>query len=232
MGNAGEILRVLQNWGSGRGGKGLVGWGRNRSNTPSTRNLPPRRVYMKTGLSIRSATSADAAAVAAIYAPYVGKTAVSFEFAPPDAAEMARRIEATLAAGFPWVVAERSGAVAGYAYAGPFRKRAAYAPSAELSVYVAEAAHGQGIGRALVEAVEDACRARGNANLLACVAAAPEPGDPYLTGASLRFHERLGFAPCARLHACARKFGRWYDIVFLEKRLDGHPASQPKGDTP
>ena len=172
---------------------------------------------------VRPATPADAEAAAAIYAPYVAETAVSFESAPPDAAEMARRIKATLASGFPWVVAERSGVVVGYAYAGPFRKREAYAPSAELSVYVAESAHGRGIGRALVEAVEDACRARGNANLLACVAAAPEPGDPFLTDASLRFHERLGFAPCARFHACASKFGRWYDIVYLEKRLDGHP---------
>jgi phosphinothricin acetyltransferase len=113
-------------------------------------------------------------------------------------------------------VAECDGAIVGYAYAGPFKEREAYAASVELSVYVDGACHGRGVGRALYEALEKELVARGVTNLYACIAYPPVE-DEYLTYASVRFHERMGFGITGRFHGCARKFGRLYDMVWMEK---------------
>ena len=170
---------------------------------------------MVDGVVIRNATVDDAVALAAIYAPYVSDTAVSFEIEPPTSGEFAKRITRTLER-FPYLVAEVGGLVAGYAYAGSFKERAAYDTSVELSIYIAESFQGRGIGRALYAALERELVRRGKTNLYACIAYPPTE-DEYLTYASVRFHERMGFAIVGRFHGCARKFGRTYDMVWMEK---------------
>ena len=172
---------------------------------------------MGNDIAIRQATTADAEALAAIYAPYVRDTAVSFELEPPSPEEFAGRIERTLAR-YPYLVAERDGAIVGYAYAGPFKERAAYAASVELSVYVRADCRRGGVGGALYAALESRLVEMGATNLYACIAY-PLVEDEYLTYASVRFHERLGFEIVGRFHGCARKFGRTYDMVWMEKRV-------------
>lgn len=173
--------------------------------------------FVANGLLIRDAVSRDAEALAAIYAPYVRDTAVSFEIVPPTTAEFARRM-GLVQEHYPYLVAEQDGAIAGYAYAGPFKPREAYALSAELSVYVDGTKRGEGIGRALYGALERELAGMGVTNLYACVAY-PRVEDEYLSYASVRFHERMGFEIVGRFHGCARKFGRLYDMVWMEKLI-------------
>ncbi len=173
---------------------------------------------MGINITIRHATTADAAALAAIYAPYVRDTAVSFEVEPPTVEEFEGRIARTLER-YPYLVAERDGVIVGYAYAGPLKERAAYATSVELSVYVDADYRRVGIGSMLYSAIEDSLAEIGVTNLYACVAYPPEE-DEYLTYSSVRFHERMGFEIAGHFHGCARKFGRSYDVVWMEKFID------------
>ena len=170
---------------------------------------------------IRFATPADAVQVRAVYAPYVSDTAITFEYEVPTASEMEGRMAHTLES-FPWLVFEAGGKVLGYAYASPFHVRAAYAWSVETSVYVDRACRRAGIGRALMRDLEAILSHMGALNLNACIAYAGRE-DPFLTDDSVRFHERLGFALAAHFHACGYKFGRWYDMVWMERL----PACRP-----
>lgn len=176
-------------------------------------------------LTIRIARPEDAAALLAIYAPYVTETAVTFEYGVPDIPEFRRRIEETLAA-YPYLIAEEKGEILGYAYAGRFQRRAAYDWSAELSVYVEQSARRRSIGRRLYAALEHALAAQHVANLYACIAA-PAGKDPYLTEDSIRFHEAEGFTLAGRFRRCGYKFSRWYDMVWMEKEISPHTAPQP-----
>ncbi len=171
---------------------------------------------------IRSAEPDDAARLAEIYAYYVEETAVSFEYRAPDEEEFRRRIESALEK-YPWLVLEEGGAILGYAYAGVFKGRAAYDRSCELSVYVERGARRRGVGRALYEALEEELRVRGMRNLYACIAC-PADGaeDAYLTRDSEHFHRRLGFETVGTFHRCAYKFGRWYDMIWMEKLIGPH----------
>ena len=166
---------------------------------------------------IRSARPEDAPALSEIYRPYVENTAVSFEYDAPSPEEFARRIAGTLEK-YPYLVLEEAGRPRGYAYAGPLKGRAAYDWSAETSVYVAEDAHGRGYGRALYEALEAALRSMGIRTLYACIAWTDEEG-PCLTQASPRFHEHMGFVRCGTFRRCAFKFGRWWDMIWMEKKI-------------
>jgi len=166
---------------------------------------------------IRQATPDDAGAFAAIYAPYVQNTAVSFEYEPPTEAEFRSRITKTRAR-YPYFAAERNGAVVGYAYASAFRSREAYRPCAEMSVYVAESAHGCGVGRALYAAIEPILR-RQHIYVAYARIAATDRDDPQLTDGSLRFHEKMGYRLVAVQKNCGIKFDRWWDIVLMEKEL-------------
>ena len=168
-------------------------------------------------ISIRSTNVADAKTLTDIYAPYVRDTAVSFEVEPPTPDEFAGRIE-TISAHYPYLVAEHNGSVAGYAYASPLSPRKAYAPSAELSVYVDGPKRGKGVGHALYDSLEVELAALGVTNLYACVAY-PRVEDEYLTYASVRFHKRMGFDIVGHFHGCACKFNRIYDIVWMEKLI-------------
>lgn len=161
--------------------------------------------------TIRTAVDSDAPAIAAIYAHYVLHSTVTFEEQPVDADEIARRMAAVEAAGLPWLVAESDGAVVAYAYATPWRPRSAYRFSAEVTVYVADAARGQGHGRALYTALFDALRARGMHAVLAGITL---PNDP-----SIALHEAVGMTKVAHLPEVGFKFGRWLDVGYWHRLL-------------
>ena len=168
---------------------------------------------------IRLATPQDAVRALCVYAPYVRGTAVSFEYDVPTVAEFSERIRAILERGDPFVVAEEGSAVVGYASLRPFVGREAYRHNAETTIYRHMGARGRGVGRALYRALEDEARARDILALEACIGVPREPDDPYLTDASVRFHSAMGYREVGRFEACGRKFDRWYDMVWMEKRL-------------
>lgn len=172
---------------------------------------------------IRSATPADARAMLDIYAPYVRSTAITFEYDVPGLDEFTGRVTHTTAR-YPWLLAEEDGRALGYAYAGPLKGRAAYDWSCETTIYLDPAAQGRGVARRLYEALEAELRARGLTNMYACIAW-PEVEDEYLTGNSVRFHGHMGFVEVAHFHQCGCKFGRWYDMIWMEKMIGPHDTA-------
>ena len=180
---------------------------------------------------IRIASPDDAGAIAGIYRPYVEATAVSFEWSAPEPEEMKARIAKVLAA-FPYLVAEHPGTgdILGYAYASPYYGRQAYCYCCEVSIYLRQGLVRQGLGTRLYDALEGALRLQGLLSLCACIAVADGP-DPYLTGASVAFHEARGFRQIGAYPQCGFKFGRWYGVVWMEKRL-GPRTPDPLPVTP
>jgi L-amino acid N-acyltransferase YncA len=159
---------------------------------------------------LRLATPDDGAAVAAVYAPYVLETAISFELVPPGADEMAARIARTLER-MPWVVAEVDGVVRAYAYAGRFRERPAYDWTAESAVYVDRSLHRSGLGRAALTAVLRILRLQG---FRVVVAGITPPN-----AASQGLHRALGFTPIGGFGGVGWKAGAWHGVDFLELEL-------------
>ncbi|WP_114394885.1 GNAT family N-acetyltransferase [Oleisolibacter albus] len=162
---------------------------------------------------IRDAVPADAAALAAIYAPQVLTGTASYEDVAPDAAEMARRLADVQGRGLPWLVAaESGGGVVGYAYASPYRSRAAYRFTLENSIYVAAGQEGRGIGRALLRTLLHRCAVLGYRRMLAIV------GDSR-NSASLALHRAAGFVEVGRLPGVGVKFGEALDQILLIRDL-------------
>lgn len=155
---------------------------------------------------IRPATEADAQALAAIYGHHVLHGFGTFEEVPPTAQEMDARRRAVLERGLPYLVAESEGRVLGFAYAGPFRPRAAYRYTVEDSVYVAPEAQGRGVGRAVLSAVIGACETFGVRQVVAVI------GDSANAG-SIGLHTALGFSHAGVGKGFGFKHGRWVDIV-------------------
>jgi L-amino acid N-acyltransferase YncA len=160
---------------------------------------------------IRSATTADAAAIAAIYNHYVLNTIVTFEEEPVSAAEMARRITETLSAGFPWFVGEEDGRILGYAYAGKWKSRCSYRYSVEATVYLDPAATGRGLGTQLYSALIEVFR---NTRIHAIIGGVALPN-----AASTALHEKLGFKKCAHFTQVGWKFDQWIDVGYWELLL-------------
>lgn len=171
-------------------------------------------------MMIREATLTDAKAMLDIYAPYVEHTAITFEYDVPTMDEFCLRLK-RVQEKYPWVVAERNGRVVGYAYASPFKERDAYQWAVETSIYVAETVKRQGIGRQLHDVLEQRLMAQGILNMNACISFV-EPEDEFLTQDSIRFHESLGYKRVAHFHLCGKKFGRWYDMIWMEKMIGEH----------
>jgi L-amino acid N-acyltransferase YncA len=173
---------------------------------------------MTAAMRVRSATPADAAACAAIYAPYVTDTAISFETEPPSADELAGRI----AAAHEWLVLEDDGRVAGYAYASPFHPRAAYRWACEVSVYLERGRRRTGAGRALYEALLAALAARGFRVAVAGMTL-PNP-------ASEGLHRALGFEPVGTYRRIGYKFGAWHDVAWTQRMLatGDEPPREPR----
>lgn len=177
------------------------------------------------GAAIRDANLADAPRLREIYAHYVEHTAITFEYEAPSAAEFEARMRSRLGK-YPYLVAEEDGEILGYACAGPFVARAAYDWACETTIYVAPDSRGRGLGRMLYEALERRLGDMGILNLCACIAWVDVP-DAHLDHASPDFHAHLGYAKVAHFHQCGYKFGRWYDMIWMEKMIGPHLDRQP-----
>ena len=165
---------------------------------------------MAAPLLIRPAGAADAAALLAIYAPFVEHTVASFETQVPTFDEFAGRIR-RYSAQWAWLVAERDGHCLGYAYGSPHRERAAYRWSAETSAYVDPSVQRQGVGKALYLALFDALGERGYCNAYA--------GMTLPNDASAALHRSVGFEPVGVFRRVGWKFGAWHDVAWLQRRL-------------
>jgi len=172
-------------------------------------------------VSIRPASLADIPAITRIYAQSVSTGTASFELEPPDEAEMARRMQALFDGGYPYIVAETGGAIAGYAYAGSYRPRPAYRFVVENSIYVAPEAKGRGIGRRLLEALIVQAESLGFRQMIAVI------GDGHSESASVKLHERLGFRHSGRLEGSGYKHGRWLDTTFMQLSMNGGAGTAP-----
>jgi L-amino acid N-acyltransferase YncA len=170
-------------------------------------------------ITLRAALPGDAPAIAAIYRIAVLEGTASFEIEPPDATEMTRRMAAVVDAGYPYLVAERAGVIAGYGYLNAYRPRPAYRWSVENSIYVANGQHGHGIGRQLLMALISEATTRGYRQMIAVI------GDSANI-ASTRLHRSCGFKFCGTIHAVGFKNGRWLDSVTMQLPL-GHGDTSP-----
>jgi len=170
---------------------------------------------------IRPSRDEDVAAVAAIYAHHVLHGTGTFETTAPTEAEMAARRADVLAKGLPYLVAEDDGRVAGFAYCQWFKPRPAYRFSAEDSIYLHPDATGHGLGRKMLDELCSQAQQRGIRKLIAVI------GDSANT-ASVRVHSAAGFSPAGVITSCGWKFGRWLDIVLMEKSLGDGDATPPR----
>ena len=171
-------------------------------------------------VSIRPATLADVTAITRIYAQSVSTGTASFELEPPDEAEMARRMQALFDGGYPYIVAEIGGAIAGYAYAGSYRPRPAYRFSVEDSIYVDPSAQRRGAGRLLLERLIEECERRGFRQMVAVI------GDSAQTP-SIELHRALGFRMVGTVENVGYKFGRWLDSVNMQRALGPGATTKP-----
>jgi phosphinothricin acetyltransferase len=171
-------------------------------------------------LSIRPAGPADIAAITRIYAEAVTHGTASFELEPPEEAEMARRHQALLAGGYPYLVAEVNGGIAGYAYAAAYRARPAYRWCVEDSVYVAPDYHRRGIGRLLLARLVEECEQRGFRQMIAVI------GDSAQSP-SIALHAALGFEMIGTLRSVGFKHGRWLDTPLMQRALGTGDTAPP-----
>lgn len=175
---------------------------------------------------IRSASTSDAPVIREIYKPYVEETAITFEYEVPSAEEFERRIGKTLSF-YPYLVYEEDGVILGYAYASPFKERAAYDWAVETSIYVRKGTTKKGIGRALHDALKEELKRMGILSMYACIAA-PSGEDEHLDDNSIGFHSHLGYRLCGRFSKCGYKFGTWYDMVWMELFIGSHEKDVSK----
>jgi phosphinothricin acetyltransferase len=171
-------------------------------------------------VSVRSATPADVPAITRIYAHAVKHGTASFELDPPDEAEMVRRQRTLLDGGYPYLVAEIDGVLAGYAYAGPYRPRPAYRFSVEDSIYVDPDAQRRGVGRVLLEHLIEECERRGFRQMIAVI------GDSA-QAPSIELHRALGFRMIGAVQNVGYKFGRWLDSVNMQRPLGAGATTKP-----
>ncbi len=172
---------------------------------------------------IRDAMPHDIPAITAIYAVEVRDLVNTYEYEEPDEAEMLRRMEAITGSGFPYIVAEVEGQLAGYAYASSYRTRIAYQWTVENSVYVDARFQGKGVGSTLMQALIDACTGRGYRQMVAVI------GEPSNT-ASIKLHERFGFHLVGVFKGLGRKHGRWLDTVQMQRALGEGADSAPTNE--
>jgi phosphinothricin acetyltransferase len=172
------------------------------------------------GVVIRPSRETDVIEIAEIYGYHVIHGLASFEEVPPDLEEIASRRRDILARGLPHLVAERSGRVLGYCYAGPYRIRSAYRYTVEDSIYIDQAETGRGLGRALLTGLLDRCTELGYRQMVAVIGGSD-------TWPSIRLHAALGFNQAGVLPAVGFKFGRWVDIVLMQRALGPGETSAP-----
>ena len=181
--------------------------------------MPPS---IGTRLVVRVATEADLPAITALYADEVRQRVATYEYDAPTLADMLARWRHLVDHGFPYLVAEWEGRFAGYAYAGPYRNRIGYQWTVENAIYIDPALQGRGVGRALLQALVDACEAQGFRQMVAVI------GDGS-NAASVRLHERMGFSTVGIVRGLGRKHGRWLDTVQMQRPLGPGVDSDPSG---
>ncbi len=172
---------------------------------------------------IRARSDADMARITAIYTHHVLHGASSWELTPPDEAEMTRRAHALEDGGYPYLVAEVDGCVAGYAYAGAYRPRPAYRNTVENSIYIDDAVRRGGIGRKLLAALIDICTELGFRQMIAIV------GDAS-NRQSIDFHEKMGFTHVGHVKNIGYKFDRWMDQIIMQMPLGSGADTPPDRD--
>jgi phosphinothricin acetyltransferase len=183
----------------------------------------PRSSNLKTGTSsvvLRPAVPSDAEALLALYRPIVLETAISFEIDPPSVEEFRQRIETTTAR-WAWLVAEHDSEPVAYAYASAHRTRAAYRWSVETSICVGSAHRGRGLGTMLYEELLRTIADLGYCNAYAAIAL---PND-----ASIALHRRVGFEHIGVFRNVGRKFGRWHDVSWWQRKLRDEPPGDRSG---
>ncbi len=171
--------------------------------------------------TIRPSTAKDLPAITAIYGHAVLNGTASYEYDAPSLAEMTSRFDAIHDGGFPYIVADIGGEVAGYAYAGPFRTRPAYRFTVEDSIYIAPDRQGQGLGKLLLGELIARCEALGFRQMVAVI------GDGAVNQASVKLHEAMGFAPCGWIIGSGFKFDRWCDTVLMQLAMNGGTDASP-----
>lgn len=176
-------------------------------------------------IAVQNAGMEDAGRILEIYDYYVKNTAITFEYETPSLDEFRGRMKKTMER-YPYLVIEKDGRIEGYAYAGAFVGRAAYDWCCEMTVYLDHDAQKCGLGRTIYEALENALHSMGILNLYACIGY-PEQEDEYLTKNSADFHAHLGFKKVGEFHKCGYKFGRWYNMIWMEKIIGEHDDNQP-----
>lgn len=172
---------------------------------------------MDSELIVREARTEDAERLVEIYSWYVLNTAVSFEYAVPSVSEFRERIRKTKEK-YPYLVCLKQDRIIGYAYAGAYSPREAYNWTAALSVYLDRDCRRQGAGSLLYKALEERLHRQGIVNLLAGVAYCEEE-DEYLSHDSYVFHRKMGYEQVARMKTIGKKFNRWYDLLWLQKKI-------------
>lgn len=177
------------------------------------------------GIEVRAVVEQDAAKLLEIYAPYVKETAITFEYEVPSVETFADRIK-QIVMRYPYLAAEQDGKIVGYAYASAFKSRAAYDWAVETTIYVQQGNRGSGVGKVLLRALEQVLEKQNIINVNACIAYT-EIEDEYLTQSSVKFHQHMGYEFVGRFHQCGYKFGRWYDMVWMEKHIGTHLAPPP-----
>lgn len=172
---------------------------------------------MNTQLKIRDADINDAERLVEIYAPYITETAVSFEYDVPSVDEFKERIK-NIKEKYPYLVCEKDGNIVGYVYASAYSKREAYDWTVGTSIYVDKTFRRMGIGSLLYSHLEEELKKIGIENLLAGVAYC-EREDPYLTKDSYKFHLREGYVMAGHLKDVGKKFDRYYDLLWMQKKI-------------
>ena len=172
-------------------------------------------------ISIRPAETGDLPRITAIYAHAVTNGTASYELEPPSGEEMAVRFDTLAKGGFPYIIAENSDGIVGYAYAGPFRPRRAYRFMVEDSIYLAPEAQGRGVGKLLLARLIEDCAALGFRQIAAVI------GDGATNAASVKLHEKAGFRHVGTLQGSGYKHGRWLDTVFMQLTVNGGTTLPP-----
>lgn len=190
----------------------------NRPLVPENAGCRQNRPLVHT--TVRFATEDDAAALLAIYEPYIRNTAITFEWEVPTVEEFRSRIHDRLSM-YPYLVAEQEGNIIGYAYASRFRARKAYDWDVETSIYIKQDCRRSGAGSLLLDTLERLLKKQGVLNIYAGITYHDEP-DAYWDRQSIIFHTKKGYVQVAKYNDCGCKFNRWYGLLFMEKMIGEH----------
>ncbi len=179
---------------------------------------------MDNEIILRDVEISDAEQLLKIYSYYIKNTVITFEYEIPSIDEFQNRIRNTKKK-YPYICIEKNHEIIGYSYAGPLKSRAAYDWSCEMTVYLDHNLEKQGYGKYIYGEMEKRLKAMGITNLYACIGY-PVVEDEYLTRNSAQFHEHLGYKEIGHFHKCGYKFGRWYDMIWMEKIIGEHQENQ------